>query len=80
MVSISHDKLYAQLLTLPVRQVRVAVHQPIIALKEKDFRPLIETAYYSSNNFHFDLTPAEALRLLEMLAHRQVSFSTDRGH
>ena len=58
----------------------MAVHQPIIALKEKDFRPLIDTAYYSSNNFHFDLTPAEALRLLEMFAHRQVSFHTDPGH
>ena len=58
----------------------MAVHQPVIALKEKDFRPLIDTAYYSSNNFHFDLTRAEALRLLELLAHRQVRFPTNRGH
>ena len=80
-MSISHSRLYARLLNTPcVPQVRVAVHQPIIALREKDFRPLIETAYYSSSNFHFDLTRAEALRLLEMLAHRQVSFSTNRGH
>ena len=57
----------------------MAVHQPIIALKEKDFRPLIDTAYYSGTNFHFDLTRAEALRLLEMFTHRQVSFPTNCG-
>ena len=56
------------------------MHQPIIALREKDFRPLIDTAYYSGNNFHFDLTRAEALRLLEMFTHRQVSFPLDHGH
>ena len=53
-------------------QVRVAVHHPVIALQEKVFKPLLDAAYYSANNFHFDLTKAEALSLLEAFTHRQV--------
>jgi len=53
-------------------QVKVAVHHPIIALQEKVFRPLIEPAYYSAKEFHFDLTAPEALSLLEAFTHRQV--------
>ena len=53
-------------------QVKVAVHHPIIALQEKVFRPLIEPAYYSAKEFHFDLTAPEALSLLETFTHRQV--------
>ncbi len=53
-------------------QVRVAVHHPVIALQEKVFKPLLDAAYYSASNFHFDLTKAEALSLLEAFTHRQV--------
>lgn len=48
------------------------MHHPIIALQEKVFRPLIEPAYYSAKEFHFDLTAPEALSLLEAFTHRQV--------
>ena len=50
----------------------MAVHHPVIALQEKVFKPLVEKAYYSANAFHFDLTKAEALGLLEAFTHRQV--------
>ena len=67
----------AWLITAPAsnfahEQVRVAVHHPVIALREKVFKPLLETAYYSPSAFHFDLTKAEALSLLEAFTHRQV--------
>lgn len=48
------------------------MHHPVIALQEKVFKPLVEAAYYSPSAFHFDLTKAEALSLLEAFTHRQV--------
>ena len=57
--------------------MRIAVHHPIIALQEKVFKPLIKSAYYNSSTFHFDLTTAEALRLLDAFTHRQVNISLD---
>ena len=48
------------------------MHHPVIALQEKVFKPLVEAAYYSPNAFHFDLSKAEALSLLEAFTHRQV--------
>ena len=56
------------------------MHHPVIALQEKVFKPLVEAAYYSPNTFHFDLTKAEALSLLEAFTHRQVRALHTTGH
>ena len=53
-------------------QVRVLSHEPIAAIPEHEYKPLIGgTLYYNTTSFHFDLNSGETSILLQLFAARR---------
>ncbi len=55
-----------------VVQVRVLPHEPIAAISELEYKPLIgRSLYYNATSFHFDLSKDETSILLQLFATRR---------
>ncbi len=70
-----HERVCVYAITLMASmgvQVRVVPHEPVAAILETQYKPLLErTMYYGPSAFHFDLTRQEVTVLLQLLSQRR---------